>query len=85
MNQLLTYTLVLEYNYVATGESLGSVWLFYGDGTSDLTKTETMESMPGWLKIIGPVDYEIASDVQANLKVFFERNGQKVIDKGIAD
>ena len=41
--------------------------------------------LPGFLKVVGPIDYEIASQIHGALKTFFEQSGATVMDKGIAD
>jgi len=78
-------TLALEYNYSSTQLSLGTVWLFNGDGRSDLERDEPLEVSKEWVKIAGPIDYELAADIHAKLKGFFKTHGVTVIDEGIAD
>lgn len=78
-------TLVLEFNYAKPGTSLGSVWLFSGDGSHDLEEAVPLDSLPNWVKIVGPIDYETASKIHAALKTFLERSGVVVIDEGVAD
>jgi hypothetical protein len=79
-------TLVLEYNYSRRpSDSLGTVWLCNGDGTSDLFRDESLEIHPQWIKIVGPIQLDDASAIHAALKKFFEENGVSVIDEGIAD
>jgi hypothetical protein len=85
MNEICTCTLVLEYNYSKPGVSLGSVWLFNGDGASALENTAPLDTLPNWFKVAGPVDYELANAIHAALKKFFEQSGVAVIDEGIAD
>jgi hypothetical protein len=89
MIQLHTCTLVLEYNYsetdVQADEDKGSVWLFAGDGRSSLAQPEPVCELPGWTRIAGPIDLELASSIHAALKSFLESNGVTVIDQGIAD
>lgn len=85
MNEIRTCTLVLEYNYSKSGVSLGSVWLFNGDGTSALKNSSPLDTLPNWFKVAGPVDYELANAIHAALKRFFEQSGVTVIDEGIAD
>lgn len=80
-----TCTLVLEYNYSKPGESLGTVWLFNGDGTADLENEAPLSTLPNWIKIVGPVDYEAANGIHGALKKFFEQSGVAVIDEGVAD
>ena len=85
MSEIRTCTLVLEYNYSKPGVSLGSVWLFNGDGTSALSQSASLDTLPNWVKVAGPIDYEIASTLHGNLKRFFEQCGVSVIDEGVAD
>jgi len=85
MSEIRACTLVLEYNYSKPGTSFGSVWLLNGDGTSDLEGDESLEDLPQWVKIVGPIDYELAKTIHTALKKFFEQNSIDVIDKGIAD
>ena len=80
-----TCTVVLQFNYDHPGTSLGSVWLFNGNGTEDLQQSTPLASLPNWTRVVGPVDYELASSVHGALKRFFERNGVVVIDEGVAD
>jgi hypothetical protein len=58
-------TVVLEFNYGEPRESLGSVWLFSGDGTQDLALSAPLGSLPGWVRIVGPIDYESARHIHA--------------------
>lgn len=85
MKEIRTCTLVLEYNYSKPGVSLGSVWLFNGDGTSALETSASLDTLPNWFKVAGPVDYELANAIHASLKKFFEQAGVSVIDEGISD
>lgn len=85
MSEIRICTLVLEYNYSRPGASLGSVWLFNGDGTSSLSQSSPLDTLPNWVKVAGPVDYDLANTIHGNLKRFFEHNGVSVIDEGIAD
>lgn len=85
MNEIRTCTLVLEYNYSKPGVSLGSVWLFDGDGRSSLNQSASLETLPNWVKVAGPIDYELAGTIHQNLKKFFEECGVSVIDEGVAD
>ena len=80
---MTTCTLVWEYNYPNTDASqddCASVWIYNGDGTSDLAR-----SGPGWTKVAGPLHQDAASSIHAALKAFFLQSGVKVIDEGIAD
>ena len=85
MNEIRTCTLVLEFNYSKPGVSLGSVWLFNGDGGSALKDSAPLETLPNWFKVAGPIDYELANTIHAALKKFFEHSGVPIIDEGIAD
>jgi hypothetical protein len=86
---LLLCTLVLEYNYSDVNETphvdRGSVWLIGGDGRQSLNQEGPLCSLPGWTKVIGPIELETASSVHAALKSFFENNGVVLIDEGVAD
>ncbi|MCP3939437.1 MAG: hypothetical protein GY708_29170 [Actinomycetia bacterium] len=86
MNGLRICTLVLEYNYGESKTSLGSVWLFHGDGSFDLeSSSQPLSTIPGWTRVTGPIDYEVAAGIQSSLKEFLERCGVKVIEDAIAD
>ena len=61
------------------------MWLIGGDGRPSLSQEDPLRSLPGWTKVVGPVEYATASSVHAALKSFFENNGVVVIDEGIAD
>jgi hypothetical protein len=77
-----TCTLVWEYNYTPVGakESFGSVWIFAGDGREDLERR-----LPGWVKVAGPINLDLATRIHESLKDFFIQNEVEVLDKGIAD
>lgn len=85
MSEIRTCTLVLEYNYSRPSVSLGSVWLFNGDGTSALEKSAPLDTLPNWVKVAGPIDYDLAATIRSALKKFFEQNGVTVIDDSVAD
>ena len=78
-------TLVLEFNYGKASASLGSVWILDGDGSVDLTSSSALSSMPGWVKVVGPVDYEIAVSITSSLRQFLEGCGVTVISDAITD
>jgi hypothetical protein len=82
-----TVTIILEFNrHARQSESLlGSVWLYNGDGRAGWEDERTLAELPGFLKVVGPIDYEIASQIHGALKTFFEQSGATVLDKGIAD
>lgn len=84
-NGLRCCTVVLEFNYGDPGSSLGSVWLRNGDGRPDFESDEPLESLPGWVRIVGPIDYDLASSIQSALAKFLADSGVVVIDEGIAD
>lgn len=85
MSGLSQCTLVLEFNYGKPGSSLGSVWLFKGDGTRDLALETPLTALPGWVRIAGPVDYELAGSIHSAIKVFLEESGVAVAVEAIAD
>ncbi len=85
MTGLTHCTLVLEFNYGKPESSLGSVWLFNGDGLPYLESSEPLASNPGWIRVAGPIDYETAAGIHSSLKRFLEGCGVNVIDEGIAD
>ena len=78
-------TLVLEFNYGAPRSNLGSVWLFGGDGRADLEREEGIAKLPGWCKLVGPIDYEMAASIHRELLAFLRSSGVEVFDEGIAD
>ena len=80
-------TVVLEYNYqVGPKLSLGTVWLFAGDASQFLAESDQpLADVPGWARIAGPIDLEIASTVQSALAYFLRENGVDVLDEGVAD
>ena len=78
-------TLVLEFHYGKPGADRGSVWLFAGDGSAGLESDQPFSELPGWHRLVGPVDYELASDVQRRLTAFLRSSGVEVIDEGVAD
>lgn len=79
-------TIVLQFNSSRNLElTLGSVWLFNGNGVPFLEQLDMETPPPGWAKVVGPIDYEIASSIHSSLKSFFEQSGVTVIDEGIAD
>lgn len=78
-------TLALEFNHNDTGSSLGTVWLFNGDGSADLAKEDALCSLPGWARIVGPIDQGLAIQIVHSLKAFFEESGVSVMDRGISD
>ena len=80
-------TVVLEFNYGTSGEreSLGSVWLRAGDGRADLDSDSPLEELPGWSRIVGPIEYEAAAQAHAALLRFFGSAGLEVFDEGVAD
>jgi hypothetical protein len=80
-----TCTLVLEYNYGKPEESLGSVWLFNGDGRANLQEDSPLGTLPSWVKVVGPIQHELATSIHAALKRFLEQSGVVVIDEGVAD
>ncbi|MEK7706697.1 MAG: hypothetical protein AAB380_01715 [Verrucomicrobiota bacterium] len=63
-----TCTLVWEYNYHPAGvkESFASVWMFAGNGRDDLERRQ-----PGWVKVVGPINQKIATEIHTALKHFF--------------
>ena len=77
--------MVLEFNHGKRGSSLGSVWLFAGDGRPDLERVEALEGLPGWSRLIGPVEPELASSVQEKLVAFLRSTGVEVVDDAIAE
>jgi hypothetical protein len=89
IESLLLCSLVLEYNYSDVIETphVGrrSVWLIGGDGRPSLSQEGPLCSLPGWTKVVGPIELETASSVHAALKSFFENNGVVLIDEGVAD
>lgn len=85
MSGLTHCTLVLEFNYGKPGTALGSVWLFNGDGTQDLASDAPLATLPRWVRIAGPIDYEVASAIHMTLKLFLEESGVTVIADAIAD
>lgn len=82
-----TCTLVLEFNYTRDRGrgGRGTVWLFAGDGRLDLGNESPLEELPGWARLAGPIDYELAGEIHSQLKNFFQASGIVVIDEGIAD
>lgn len=76
---------MLEFNYGKPGSSLGSVWLFKGDGSEDLESDSPFASLPGWVRIVGPIDYEVAGAIHAALKAFLEESGVTVLADATAD
>ena len=82
---MTTCTLVLEYNYAKKSAGDGTVWIFSGDGSADLARSEPFQQMSGWIKVAGPLPYDTAAGIQQALKDFFTRSGVGVIDKGVAD
>ncbi len=85
MKGMTTCTLVLEFNYGEPKSSLGSVWLFNGDGSSHLESDEPFDSIPGWARIAGPLDYNVAAGIHRSLCRFLESCGVMVIDDAVAD
>ncbi|NOS72799.1 MAG: hypothetical protein HOP33_23095 [Verrucomicrobia bacterium] len=85
MSEIRTCTLVLEFIHNEPDEPLGFVWLFNGDGTSVLEQAAAFDTLPDWVKIVGPIDFEIAATIHGNLKRFFEQCGVSVIDESFAD
>jgi hypothetical protein len=77
-------TIIWEHNYVPPKvqrkATFASVWLFAGDGRHDLER-----KTPGWVKLMGPVDQELASNACAALKEFFSNNKITVFEDGISD
>ncbi len=69
------------------GDSRASVWLFAGDGrpSIELSNYDEMSSIPGWTKVVGPIDSKIAVSVHAALKSFLEGNGVMVINEDAID
>ena len=82
---LIRCTVVLEFNYGEPRSSMGSVWLYNGDGTQDLEGSAPLASLAGWVRVIGPVDLELARRVHSSLTQFLAQNGVAVIDEGVAD
>ena len=80
-----TCTLALQFNYTKKLDSQGTVWIFNGDGRSDLAQPEPLDEMPGWTRVAGPLPFEMAGSIHGALKDFFTRSGVTVIDEGIAD
>ena len=78
-------TLVLEFNYGKPGTSLGSIWLFDGNGLPHLESSEPLDSIPGWRRVAGPIDYETAAGIHSSLKKYLEGCGVTVIAEGVAD
>lgn len=78
-------TLVWQYNYGALGGQGASVWVYFGDGRQDLESDAELASLPGWVRLIGPVDTELATSVHGALKLFLLRAGVVVHDEGVAD
>lgn len=88
MTMCNTVTIILEFNYSDPRRpelTLGSVWLYNGDGHAGWEDERPLVELPGFLKVVGPIDYEIASQIHGALKTFFEQSGTTVLDKGIAD
>jgi hypothetical protein len=77
-----TCTLVWEYHLAPSGggESQASVWLFAGDGRQDLKRRAE-----GWLRIAGPTNIDLATQICASLKKFFVQNGVEVFEESAAD
>ena len=78
-------TLVLEYNYGKPGETLGSVWVFNGDGSKSREEAEPFASLPGWSRIAGPLDYEEANRIHVAVSKFLREAGVEVISMAAAD
>lgn len=78
-------TIVLQYNYGKPRSSLGSVWLFAGDGREDVAIDNEFEELAGWRKVVGPVDYELARSVHSEFISFMQASGVEVFDEGVAD
>ena len=86
MSEISTCTIVFEFNYTpAPYKGAGSVWLCNGDGKHDLQRTLPPDKAPNWIKIVGPIDCEVAAGICDALKKFFEDNGVFVIDEGVPD
>lgn len=59
-----------------------SLWMIAGDERADRVERK----LPGWIKIIGPVEWNLAFQVQTGLCEFlFEKNGILVFREMIAD
>ena len=80
-----TCTLALQFNYTKKPDSKGTVWIFNGDGRSDLAGSEPLQNLAGWTRIAGPLPYDTAAGIQQAMKDFLTRSGVTVIDEGIAD
>jgi hypothetical protein len=78
-------TVVLQFNYGPPRSSLGSVWVFAGDGREDLASDSELEELAGWRKSVGPVDYDLASGIQREIVLFMRAAGVEVFDEGVAD
>ncbi|MDR2902294.1 MAG: hypothetical protein LBU87_04220 [Lactobacillales bacterium] len=73
-------TLVWQYNYGHHPQKdLASVWICEGNRPDEIPDIHT------WIKIIGPVDADLAEEVHKNLKSFFKKQNITVVDEGITD
>jgi len=59
--------------------------MFNGDGRAILQEDLPLDSLPGWVKVVGPIEHELASSIHGALKRFLEQSGVEVFDEGIAD
>ena len=77
-------TIALIYHEDPDTPASGSVWVFGGDGREQVI-THSLESLPGWIKLVGPVGLDMANAISQQLQAFLESNGVSVIVECFAD
>lgn len=88
MSGLKQCTIVLEFNYgePSAKTSLGSVWLFEGDGRHVFEEEESeLSDLQGWIRVAGPIDFDLADNISSNLRKFLESCGVLVIEETVTD
>jgi len=80
-NFMETLTLILIHHEDSTGPALGSLWIFPGNGVADRLE----HKLPGWAKIVGPTDVNLAFETYNSLREFFSKIGVNVLSEAIAD
>jgi hypothetical protein len=76
-----TVTFLLVHHTDGHGPSLESLWIFPGDGRGDHSERK----LPGWVKVVGPIGSNKATEISHSLSTFFKSDGTDVLFEGIAD
>ena len=52
---------------------------------SDLDSERTLDELPGWNRVLGPIEFETAVRFSERLAAFLKDSGVEVLQEGVAD